>query len=96
MHNDITPAPALKPSHTKIEEAVDSLVASRGAGKTVCPSEIARYLGGSDEKVWRLLMKPIRSVAVSMAHEGRIAIRRKGKIVDPDNFKGVYRIGPAA
>ena len=95
MPSDTTPAPALKPSRTTIEQAIEQLVAERGAGKTICPSEVARELGGSDEKVWRLLMKPIRAAAVAMAQEGRVAIRRKGKIVDPGDFRGVYRIGPA-
>ena len=38
-------------------------------------------------------MTPIRRVAVRLAHEGRVVIYRKGKPADPDNFKGVYRIG---
>ncbi len=38
-------------------------------------------------------MSPIRRVAVRLAQEGRVVIYRKGKPVDPDNFKGVYRIG---
>ena len=38
-------------------------------------------------------MKPVRAVAVRLAREGRIEIRRKGKAVDPANFKGIYRIG---
>ena len=38
-------------------------------------------------------MKPVRRVAQNLAREGRIAIYRKGKPVDPDNFKGVIRLG---
>ena len=75
-------------SHTILE-----MLASRDAGKTICPSEVARAIAGQDEKQWRLLMKPIRAEAVRLAGEGRLTIRRKGKIVDPENFKGIYRIG---
>jgi len=35
----------------------------------------------------------VRRAAISLADEGRIVIYRKGKPVDPHNFKGVYRIG---
>jgi hypothetical protein len=38
-------------------------------------------------------MTPIRRVAVRLALEGRLVIYRKGKPVDPNEFKGVYRLG---
>jgi len=79
----------------EIDAAILALVAERGSGKTVCPSEVARALAGPDEKVWRLLMKPIRARAVRLAEAGRVEIRRKGKAVDPQGFKGVYRLAPA-
>ena len=68
------------------------LAALRGPAKTICPSEVARSIAGSNEKEWRLLMKPIRAEAVRLAHEGRVELRRKGKRVDPDAFRGIYRI----
>ncbi|MEM1040122.1 MAG: DUF3253 domain-containing protein [Pseudomonadota bacterium] len=68
------------------------MVAERGAGKSICPSEVARAMAGHNEKDWRLLMKPIRAAAVALANEGAIAITRKGKPVDPSAFKGVYRL----
>lgn len=70
-----------------------TMLGERGVEKTICPSEVARAIAGSDETKWRLLMKPIRDVAVEMARQGRVSIRRKGRIVDPDDFKGVYRLG---
>ncbi|WP_152048162.1 DUF3253 domain-containing protein [Aureimonas psammosilenae] len=79
-----------------IRETILAMVEDRGADKTVCPSEVARRLGGSDEKRWRLLMKPIRAEAVRLAEEGRLSIRRKGRIVDPHDFKGIYRLGFSA
>ena len=79
-------------SNDEIRQAIASAVMERGAGKTVCPSEIARALAGSDEKVWRLMMAPIRLEAVSMAKTGEVRILRKGRPVDPDDFKGIYRL----
>lgn len=72
---------------------ISSMLAEHGEGKTICPSEVARALAGSDETEWRKLMKPIRAAAVRMARDGLLTIRRKGRIVDPGDFKGVYRIG---
>ncbi len=37
-------------------------------------------------------MQPIRRVAVRLMKEGRIVITRKGRPVDPDDFRGVYRL----
>ena len=81
------------PDEHVLDDAILALVAERGEGRTACPSEVARRLAGSDEKVWRLLMKPIRARAVALAADGRIAIRRKGRTVDPHDFKGIYRLG---
>lgn len=79
-------------SKEAIQQAIASAVMERGADKTVCPSEIARSLAGSDEKVWRLMMTPIRTEAVRMAKAGDVRILRKGRPVDPDDFKGIYRL----
>lgn len=76
-----------------IAGTITALLADRGDEKTICPSEVARALAGSDETRWRLLMKPIRAEAVRMADEGLLTVRRKGRIVDPHDFKGVYRLG---
>ena len=76
-----------------LETAILSLVASRGLDKTICPSEAARAIGGDHPDGWGPLMQPIRRVAVRLAKEGRLIITRKGRTVDPDDFRGVYRLG---
>lgn len=73
-----------------VRDAILSLVAARGPGKTICPSEAARAV--SDDK-WRKLMPDVRAEAVRLAKAGEIAIYRKGRPVDPADFKGVYRLG---
>ncbi len=77
----------------QLEEAILGLIAARGPEKTICPSEAARAVGGDHPDGWGPLMPPIRRVAVRLAREGRIIITRKGRIVDPDDFRGVYRLG---
>lgn len=83
-------------SRSTIEETMLSLARGVGPGKTVCPSEVARAIAGKDEKVWRLLMAPIRAAAVDLALAGVVEIRRKGRPVDPRDFRGIYRIGIAS
>ena len=80
-------------SHAQIRDTVLRMLDEREPPKTVCPSEVARGLAGSDEKVWRLLMQPVRRAVVELAGEGRVGVYRKGRLVDPQDFKGIYRIG---
>jgi hypothetical protein len=82
----------LLPNASVIEETILRLVAERGLGKTIDPSEAARALGGPHADGWGPLMQPIRRVAVALAEQGRVVILRKGKPVDPRDFKGVYRL----
>jgi Protein of unknown function (DUF3253) len=81
------------PEAEAIEAVILRLVAARGAGKTVSPTEAARELGGDDPDSWGPLMQPVRRAVVRLAQQGRLVITRKGKPVDPADFKGVYRIG---
>ena len=37
-------------------------------------------------------MQPIRRTAVRLMKEGKVVITRKGRPVDPDDFRGVYRL----
>ncbi|WP_204349926.1 DUF3253 domain-containing protein, partial [Serratia marcescens] len=60
-------------SEAEIEETMLRLVAERGAGKTVCPSEVARALGGPHPDGWGPLMKPVRRVAERLMRENRVA-----------------------
>ncbi len=68
------------------------MVSERGPGKTICPSEVARALAGDHPDAWGPLMQPVRRVAVALTKQGRVVILRKGRPVDPDDFRGVYRL----
>jgi len=81
----------MPPTPAEIEAAILSLTAARGAGKTICPSDAAKALLA--DGTWTRLLPQVRAAAVRLALEGRIVITRKGKPVDPEHFKGVYRLG---
>ena len=74
-----------------IAQAILSAVTARGAGKSICPSEVARAITPPGQD-WRQAMHPVREAARRLARDGRIAILRKGRPVDPDGFKGVIRL----
>jgi hypothetical protein len=48
---------------------------------------------GLDAEGWRRILPQVRATAVGLARAGKIAIFRHGKPVDPNAFKGVYRLG---
>ena len=70
--------------------------ADRDAGKSICPSEVARALAGGEDGPWRPLMGAVRRAAVELARAGRIEILRRGKPVPPEAMRGVVRLRAAA
>lgn len=75
------------------------LVAERGAGKSVCPSEVARAFAEERRKpsdppdLWRRYLPAVRQQAKNLARQGRISILRRGRPVDPHApVKGVVRL----
>lgn len=77
-----------------IEAAILDLLARRGPGKTICPSEAARKVYGDDPAQWRPALKTVRRTAVALSERGTIAIYRKGKpVAAPHTVKGVIRLG---
>jgi hypothetical protein len=42
---------------------------------------------------WHTCLGAVRRTAVVLAKQGRLVVYRKGKPADPDDFRGVYRLG---
>ena len=81
---------------TALEGSIRSLLAARGAGKTICPSEAARAVGGAD---WEPLVEPARAAARRLVAAGEVEITQRGQVVDPSTARGPIRIrrtGPTA
>ena len=72
-----------------IEAMLMELAHRRGAGKTFCPSEAARALGGD----WRARMGDVRAVAARIAGRGSLVATQKGQPVDPVTARGPIRLG---
>jgi hypothetical protein len=73
------------------EATILRLLEEAGTGRTISPTDAARALHPGPE--WNVAMPQVRRAAIALALGGRIVIYRKGRIVDPNDFKGVYRLG---
>jgi hypothetical protein len=76
-------------SAAEIETIILRLLEQAG-GKTISPADVARALEAG--QAWNSLMPAVRRASVDLALAGRLVITRKGKPVDPSDFKGVYRL----
>jgi hypothetical protein len=71
------------------ESILDVLM--RASADTLSAPEIAHAIAPDGDS--HGLLMPIRRAAVALAQAGRLVIYRKGKPADPDDFRGVYRLG---
>lgn len=79
-----------KQKGSPVAQAILDLTTVRGVGKTICPSEAAKAVSPEN---WRKLLAEVRVIAIRLAAAEKVSIYRRGKPVDPLDFKGVYRIG---
>ena len=70
-----------------IRQCLLTQVRQRGIHKTICPSEVARALGGEQ---WRDLMEPVRTVGRELVAEGKIVVARSGG--GPGRCKRAYSL----
>lgn len=83
------------PSVADARRAILDLLADRDEGKTICPSEAARALGGDDG--FRPLMPVVRDAARDLVADGEVQVTQGGEVVDLDDVRGPIRLGvPAA
>jgi hypothetical protein len=83
-------------SQNTLIETILALCVEAGPARTICPTDAAKAFAqarGEDSLGWRNHLQNVRNTAVRLADEGRLVIYRKGKPVDPHDFRGVYRLG---
>ena len=78
----------MTPSDNAIRDMILTLALARGAGKSICPSEVARALSSD----WRALMPEIRRVAAEMQQTGQISVTQRGQPVRAVTAKGPIRL----
>ena len=74
----------------RLAAAMRTLLRARGPGKTICPSDGARAVGG---EAWRAMLPAAREVARSLAVAGELEITQGGVAVDATApWKGPVRL----
>ncbi len=76
----------------QLESAITELLAQRAAAATICPSDAARLVAGTEGTAWRHLMEPARRAARRLVARGEVVITQGGRPVDPSTAKGPIRI----
>jgi len=78
---------------SELEAAILELLEERGPGKSICPSEAAKLVGGTVRRHnWESLMEPARAAARRLAKAGKVVITQRGKPIDPASAKGPVRL----
>jgi hypothetical protein len=77
-------------TRTDARRAILALLAQRDEGKTICPSEAARALGGDDG--FRPLMPLVRDAARDLVAGGEVEVTQRGEVVDLDAVRGPIRL----
>ena len=73
----------------RIADLILDLTQKRGAGKTICPSDVARRM----QPDWRVLMPDVRRVAADLSDQGHIVATQRGAAVDIRTVRGPIRLG---
>lgn len=73
----------------RVEATARALLRHRGGDKTICPSDVARVVGGA---AWRTRMVAVRATLLARVRAGELELRQKGKVVQPDAVRGPIRV----
>ena len=58
-------------------------------GKSVEPADVAKHI---QTEQWQRVLPKVRATALGLMRQGKLTITKKGKVVDPTNFRGVTRL----
>ncbi len=76
------------PTYAILRQRVINLATERGAGNTICPSEVARSFGS----YWRDLMPRVHQVAEQLCVEGQLEYSKGGISHSQNRPSGAYRL----
>jgi hypothetical protein len=81
---------------TALADLILSICATAGPTQTIDPAEVARAfaeIADHGGRAWPSYLQSVRDTAVRLARDGKIIIYRNGIPVDPESFRGTYRLG---
>ncbi|ESQ88283.1 hypothetical protein ABAC460_16620 [Asticcacaulis sp. AC460] len=71
------------------QETLLTLLSQVRSGESISPNDVAKAMSAEN---WQRELPKVRAVILSLVREGRIEVVRKGKPVDLEGLKGIYRI----
>ena len=80
------------PIETAIFEKLAKADPKGVGGKSIEPADVAKEL---QPEQWQRMLPKVRATALGLMRQGKLTITKKGKAVDPDNFRGVTRLRQA-
>ena len=81
--------PPVSADQARLRAVILELLERRGPGKTICPSDAARAVAGTD---FRPLMDVARAAAAELVADGEIEVTQGGKVVDIAQAHGPIRL----
>ena len=72
-----------------VEETLLGLLSQLRTGDSISPNQAAKAI---DQVNWRRELPKVRAVIIGLARQGKLEVLRKGKPIEPEGFKGVYRV----
>ena len=72
-----------------IEETLLGLLSQVRDGESISPNDVAKAVNAEQ---WRRELPKVRGVIIGLARQGKLEVLRKGKPIEPEGFKGVYRV----
>jgi hypothetical protein len=82
-------APTSAGRRRRIEATIRTLLRARPPTSSICPSDVARTVGGAQ---WRSLMPDVRQVAADLVADGTVVVTQRGDTVDVTAARGPVRI----
>jgi hypothetical protein len=77
------------PLSSPIKDTILSQLAAVATGKSIDPMSVAKAV---EPERWQRLLGHVRTNVIELAREGKIVILRHNKPVNPEKFRGVYRL----
>ena len=77
------------PIETAIFEKLAKADPKGVGGKSIEPADVAKEL---QPEQWQRMLPKVRHCALALLRQGKLTITKKGKVVDPTNFRGVTRL----
>ncbi|MDC7683419.1 histone H1/H5 family protein [Asticcacaulis sp. BYS171W] len=72
-----------------VEELIVELLTDLKGNDTLSPNQVAKTI---NEENWRRQLPQVRAAIQKLVDEGKIEVIRKGKVVDFEGIKGIYRV----